>query len=169
MILLRLFTLFFKINLLTPSGPASYGLTEKLTVPGLLTKEQFARIVTVSAGIPGSDAIQMAWQVGYTVARWPGALSAVFGALLPCILLVSLATALIDAFPQGATRNFLDGVRPALFFLLLIYAAQLITPVSQALDWKFLVIFTAAVLLFSQKVNPFIILVICGVIGLGLL
>ena len=162
----NLFLLFFKINLLTQSGPASYGLTEKLTVPSMLSQERFNRIVAISAGIPGSDAVQMAWQVGFEVAKLPGALVSVLGALMPCIFLVVAATALTRLLPQGTMNNFFAGIKPALFFFLLIYAAQLITPVSGVFQWKFIAIFIMTAFLYTKNVNPFIIIITSGIIGL---
>lgn len=65
MSLLDLFITFIKINFLTTSGPASIGLTRQLVVPTFVSADKFNQILAISSGIPGSDAIQMAYQVGY--------------------------------------------------------------------------------------------------------
>ncbi len=164
--IIKLFLTFFYINILTPSGPASYGLTEKIFVPGNLDKETFARITAVSSSIPGSDAIQIAWQIGFELGKLPGALAALVGALLPCVTLVILATSLIRIFPKEQTAKFFNYVKPALIILLLSYAFQLITPVRSNLNWKYITIFILSGFMFIKNVNPFFIMLLSGFIGI---
>ncbi len=112
----KLFVVFFKINLFTTSGPASYGLTEKLVVPELVSPETYQRAVAISASIPGSDAVQMAWQIGFSVSGILGAIIAVFGALVPCIALSSLVIIGMSYLSPEFLNKFMYGVNQSCSF-----------------------------------------------------
>src|SRR3972149_4595915 len=89
--LLDLFWLFLRANLLTTSGPASVGLLFQETVGSLMTGAQFVGAVSFSSALPGSDALQLAMFIGYSVARTPGALVALIGTILsPTVLIFFL-------------------------------------------------------------------------------
>lgn len=163
--LLQLFWLFFKINVFTPSGPASYGLTQKLAVPTLISQDKFAQFVAISSGIPGSDAIQMAWQVGYEVAKIKGAIVAVLGALTPCILLVSLVMIGLQYIQPTTLSKFMNGVKPALI-LLLITTAIGILPFGQLTTNRYLISTLIAAVLMYFKAPLTLTLVICGISAL---
>ena len=82
-ILLTLFWTFLKINLLSTSGSASTGLLYNEAVGHFLTEDQFVQAVGLATLLPGSDALQLAMFVGYTVAGIPGGLVSLFAAILP--------------------------------------------------------------------------------------
>jgi chromate transporter len=163
-VLLRLFWLFIKINFLTVSGPASIGLTKQLVVPSLMTENEFIRIAAISSGIPGSDAVQMALQTGYKVAGILGAVVSVLGALIPCILLVSLVMIGVNLISPNILTSFFKGVATALAVLLVITAIQII-PTGVAL-WLVVICVCLTILLSLLKVPVILILLICGVIGI---
>lgn len=164
--MLDLFFIFFKINLLSPSGPASVGLTEKLVVPNLITHEKFLEILTISSGMPGSDAVQMAWQIGYAVKGIAGAFISVIGALIPCILVVTLAMIGLSFLSPKILTKFFDGVKPALALFLVITAFDILPHTGMVM--KSLIIATIVIPLFYFKLPILLILVLSGLIGLFL-
>ncbi|MBP8164035.1 MAG: chromate transporter, partial [Anaerolineales bacterium] len=81
--LLTLFWTFLKINLLSTSGSASTGLLYNEAVGHFLTEDQFVQAVGLATLLPGSDALQLAMFVGYTVGGVPGGFVSLFAAILP--------------------------------------------------------------------------------------
>jgi len=160
---LALFLTFVKINFLTTSGPASIGLTKQLVVPAMVPEDQFNHMLALASGIPGSDAIQMAWQVGFFANGVLGALIAVLGALLPCIILVAAFSIGIKFVDQTMLSKFFSGVNPALCLMLLVTAVGLYSPLAGV--GPSVVFCVAAALMFIGTPMPFI-LIACGIIGI---
>lgn len=160
--MLKLFLLFLKINLLSTSGPASIGISQKLLVPEILSQDKFNQIIAISTGVPGSDAIQIAWQVGYEVNGFLGAIIATCGALIPSILLVSIFLLGLKFISPVILKKFFSGVNPALSVFLIITALSLI-PKDFQLFPAILIILTIG--MFYLKIPLIIILVLCGIGG----
>src|SRR3972149_311601 len=87
-ILLQLFWIFIKVNLLSTSGPASVGLLYTETVPHIISDSQFVQAVGLSSVLPGSDALQLAMYIGYAADGIPGGLVALLGSILPPTLII---------------------------------------------------------------------------------
>jgi len=138
------------------------GLTQKLAVPDLISQEKFSEIMAVASGIPGSDAIQMAWQTGLAVKGISGAIVSVLAALIPTISLVCLVSAGLKLVQPKILSKFFDGVNPALAIMLVFTAISLfpkamsVVPVAIAL---------IALLMLSLNVPIPICLVVAGLIG----
>ena len=162
----NLFLIFFKINLLSPSGPTSVGLTEKLVVPNLITHEKFSEILAISSGMPGSDAVQMAWQIGYATKGITGAFISVLGALIPCILMVVLAMIGLSFFSPKILAKFFDGVKPALAIFLVMTAFGMFPHTGMVM--KSVIIAIIVIPMFYFKLPILLILVLSGLIGLFL-
>ncbi|MFH0782934.1 MAG: chromate transporter [Pseudomonadota bacterium] len=160
--MLNLFLCFLQINLLTTSGPASIGLTKQLIVPTMISENDFSRIMAISSAVPGSDAIQMACQVGYLTHGFLGAVVAVLGALIPSLLLLILVLAGIHFIKPDILALFFDGVKPALAIMLIITAIGLIKTSSYT-AYTILII---AALLFAIKIPLPVLLIICGLLGI---
>lgn len=161
--LIKLFITFLKINLLSTSGPASFGITQKLVVPNIITQDKFREIITVTSGMPGSDAIQNAWQVGYSVKGMIGAIIAVIGALIPCILLVYLITIGIRFLNPKILTKFFNGVNPMLAVSLVFTAMNLLS-ISQ-IKPIIAIIIILGTLLFYLKIPVTISLILGGLLG----
>ena len=52
--------MFLKVNLLSPSGPASVGLLYKEAVGRVMSEERFVEAVGFSNVLPGSEALKLA-------------------------------------------------------------------------------------------------------------
>jgi chromate transporter len=121
--LLELFLLFIKVNLLTTSGPASVGLLYKETVGTLMTYAQFVQAVSFSSILPGSDALQLAMFIGYTVLGVPGALVALLGSILPPTILIFGVVNILHRLRREAwVGRFVSGLMPAVTILMVLVA-----------------------------------------------
>jgi len=119
----QLFWLFIKINLLTTSGPASVGLLYKEAVRKLLTESEFVESVGFSSVLPGSDALQLAMFVGYSVGSIPGALAALLGSILPPTVLMLMVIGKLHRLRGEAwVSNFVHGLAPAVAVLMVMVA-----------------------------------------------
>ena len=121
--LLELFLLFIKVNLLTTSGPASVGLLYKETVGSFMTYAQFVQAVSFSSILPGSDALQLAMFIGYTVQGVPGALVALLGSILPPTVLIFGVVSILHRLRREAwVGRFVSGLMPAVSILMVLVA-----------------------------------------------
>jgi chromate transporter len=164
--MLKLFLLFLKINLLTTSGPASLGLTKKLVVPEYVDEEAFNQMMALASGIPGSDAVQMAWQVGHHAHGWGGAGLAVVAALLPSIAIVTMFFMGMRFISPELLSKFFSGVNPALAVMLALTAWSLFKP-SEGLPQ--IAILIVATIGFSLSVPAPLMLLACGLMGVLLI
>src|SRR5258706_11067138 len=109
--------MFLKVNLLSTSGAASTGLLYKETV-GLgrfLTETQFVQAVALATLLPGSDALQLAMFVGYTVGGIPGGLISLFAAILPPTIIFFWLVSLFYCIQrQALVGPFVEGFTPPL-------------------------------------------------------
>lgn len=164
--MIDLFLTFVKINFLTTSGPASIGLTKQLVVPTIVPEDKFNQMLALASGIPGSDAIQMAWQIGYYANGVLGALIAILGALLPCIMLVAAFSIGIKFVDQAMLSKFFSGVNPALCVMLLVTAVGLYSPLAGIGPS---VIFGLAAVMMMLGIPMPVILVASGIFGILIL
>ena len=161
--LLKLFWMFIKINLLSVSGPASLGLTKHLAVPAFITESDFVRITSLASATPGSDSIQMALQIGYKVAGVPGAIVSIIGALFPCILLIVLAMIGCSCVSGKTLDDFFKGVAPALAVLLVITAIQIF---PGGITWMIALLCALALIMYLLKLPPALMMLVCGIVGI---
>ena len=163
--LLKLFFIFVKINLLAPSGPASIGLTQKFVVPNIITPEKYNEIIAIASGVPGSDAIQIAWQVGFATHGFLGAIVATLGALTPCISLAIIVSMLFKYISIDIMKSFFKGVMPALAVFLVLTAFNLI-PHTFSLFLIGIMLLTVVLLILKVPIS--VILIMCGIVGIFL-
>ncbi len=67
--------MFLKMNLLSPSGPASIGLLYKEAVGTIMDRGTFVEAVGFSNILPGSEALKLAMFVGYAAGGIPGVIA----------------------------------------------------------------------------------------------
>ncbi len=92
---LNLLWMFLKVNLLSPSGPASVGLLYKEAVGKLMSEERFVEAVGFSNVLPGSEALKLAMFVGYAAGGIPGVFTALLGAVLPPTVMMFAVAAIL--------------------------------------------------------------------------
>ena len=126
-LLIRLFGMFLKVNLLSTSGPASVGLLYKEAVGKIMSEKDFIEAVGFSSVLPGSDALQLAMFVGHSAGGVAGAATALLGSILPPTLLMLGLAAILQRFQGEAWMvGFVQGLAPAVAMLMLIVAWQVI-------------------------------------------
>lgn len=123
---LQLLWMFLKVNLLSPSGPASVGLLYKEAVGHVMTEEQFVEAVGFSNVLPGSEALKLAMFVGYAAGGVPGVMTALLGAVLPPTVMMLILAAVLQRFQQEDwLQGFVAGMSPAVAALIVVVAWEL--------------------------------------------
>jgi chromate transporter len=122
----RLLWMFLKVNLLSPSGPASIGLLYDEAVGKIMSEERFVESVGLSNVLPGSEALKLAMFVGYAAGGIPGIAAAVLGAILPPTLMMLIVAAILQQFQQDDwLAKFVSGMSPAVSALMVMVAWEL--------------------------------------------
>ncbi len=164
---LTLFWLFIKINLLSTSGPASVGLLYKEVVGTLMTESDFVEAIGFSSVLPGSDALQLAMFVGYSVGGVPGALAAMMGSILPPTLLMLTIISLLQRIRGEAwVGNFVRGLTPAVATLMVVVAWQIFRGEESGPNTIVMGIAGASLIALLIKVPPTLVLVAAGLLGI---
>lgn len=165
--LLTLFWVFLKINLLSTSGAASTGLLYNEAVGHFLTEDQFVQAVGLSTLLPGSDALQLAMFVGYTVAGVAGGLVSLFAAILPPTVLMFVLVSLLHRVQRQAwLSRFVEGLTPAVAVLILTVSWKVLkSGTGGEFDWIIIGVGGASFVAYLLEIPaPFVIL-IAGMIG----
>ena len=116
MIYLRLFYEFFKTGLFAVGGGlATLPFLEDMAAStGWFTTAQLADMLAVSESTPGPIGVNMATYVGFTTAGIPGAVIATLGLTTPCILVILIISAFLQAFRTNKyVERVFYGLRPA--------------------------------------------------------
>jgi chromate transporter len=157
----RLFWMFLKVNVLSPSGPASVGLLYKEAVGKIMTESEFVEAVGFSNVLPGSDALQLAMFVGFTAAGIPGMLTAILGAIIPPTFLMFIVAAALQQFQQeNWLQGFVAGMNPAVAALIIIVAWQMFRVNNRSkVDRRvWIITFLSAVALWFDLPSPLVLL-----------
>jgi chromate transporter len=164
---LKLLWMFLKVNILSPSGPASVGLLYKEAVSkGIMTEVQFVEAVGFSNVLPGSEALKLAMFVGFSAGGIPGMLTALLGAILPPTVMMLILSAILERFKHANWVNgFVAGMSPAVAALIVVVAWELFRATSRkAVDRRavFIAVLSAGAFWFDLP-SPLVLL------GAGLL
>ena len=165
--LITLFWVFLKINLLSTSGAASTGLLYNEAVGHFLTEDQFVQAVGFATLLPGSDALQLAMFVGYTVAGVPGGFVSLFAAILPPTILMFVLVLILHRIQKEAwVSRFVEGLTPAVAILIFTVAWKVLKSGSgSGFDWMVLALGAASLVAYLFELPAPIVILICGVIG----
>jgi chromate transporter len=122
----KLLWMFLKVNLLSPSGPASVGLLYKEAVGTIMNEEQFVEAVGFSNFLPGSEALKLAMFVGYAAGGVTGVLTALLGAMLPPTVMMFIVSFILQQVQHEEWLNgFVKGMSPAVAALIIVVAWEL--------------------------------------------
>jgi chromate transporter len=165
--LLQLFWIFLKVNLLSTSGAASTGLLYNEVVGRFLTDEQFVQAVGLATLLPGSDALQLAMFVGYTVGGIPGGLVSLLSAILPpTFLMFGLVSILHRIQRQAWVSRFVEGLTPAVAVLILTVAWKVVkSGFSDGWDIRFVGLGVASLIAYLFELPAPLVVLVCGLIG----
>lgn len=184
---LKIFWTFFKIGLLGFGG--GYAMismiqAEVVSNHGWMTNGEFTDIVAISQSTPGPIGINSATYVGYTSvvnagysSLWGalGSLIATFAVVLPSlILMLAISRFFMKYKNHPAVEDTFMGLRPAVVGLLVAAALLLMNAENFSAPgenpWQFFI--SVGLFLFAfigqmvYKMNPVLLLVLCGISGL---
>jgi chromate transporter len=179
-LLWKIFWLFTKVAMFSwGGGPASLGLMQREIVSvGWLTPDEFADDIALSNAMPGPTAPQASAYVGYKLAGWTGALSAVAGTVVPTtLLMLVLIIGFFSIKDNLYLKAAIKGVRPFVVGLLAWTAYQIATTVfnlnkqgfgaSLVHSWdKWLIVLGTFLILTITNISPIWLVLITAAIGL---
>lgn len=172
MVLLKLFLVFLKVGLFAIGGAYSFlPLLEKDIVQThqWLSKEEFVDVLGVVKVFPGAISIKYATYTGYKLAGIPGVICANLGNLLAPALLVLFASVFYIKYKNnpGVKRAF-TAIELVIFSMIIAVAFQSVE-VSRLIQLKSLLIVVISFFLFIYtKVDPALIIICAGVLGIFL-
>ena len=171
MVWLNLWWMFLKVNLLSPSGPASIGLLYKEAVSKqLMTEAQFVEAVGFSNVLPGSEALKLAMFVGFAAGGIPGVLTALLGAILPPTVMMLIVSAILQRFQQSNwIDGFVAGMSPAVAALIIVVAWELFRATTpKGIDRRAILIAVLSAVAFWFELPSPLVLLGAGLLGVFL-
>ena len=175
MIYLQLFFSFLQIGALSfGGGYAAMPLIQEqvVTMHGWLSMETFSDLVTIAEMTPGPIAVTF---VGTRIAGPGGAVVATFGCILPsCIIVTLLAYIYTKYRKMSLLQGTLTSLRPAVVAMIAKAGVTILVSsffINGAVELfreniciRMVVFFTAALVLLRKfKMNPILVMVLCGV------
>ena len=179
-LLWQIFWLFTKVAMFSwGGGPASLGLMQREVVAaGWLTPSEFADDIALSNALPGPTAPQASAYVGYKLAGWGGALTAVAGTVVPAtLLMLVLIIGYFSIKDNPYMKAAIQGVRPFVVGLLAWTAYQIAITVfgldkqglgmSLAHNWdRWLIVLGTFLVLTFTNISPIWLVLVTAGIGL---
>lgn len=172
MIYLKLLWAFFQIGLVSFGGgyAAMTPIYNQVVIQNSwLDKVQFADLITISQMTPGPIALNSATFVGLQIAGVPGAIVATIGNVLPSLLIVGILGYVYFRFSSiKIMQTILKTLRPAVVALIFMACISLmdnafITPHFNT--FNFIIFLGVIVLLNKTKLDPTLIMLLTGIIG----
>lgn len=163
----RLLWMFLKVNILSPSGPASVGFLYEEAVGKIMAEEQFVEAVGFSNVLPGSEALKLAMFVGFSAGGISGVFAALLGAILPPTVLMLIVASLLQRFQQEDwLTGFVAGMSPAVAALIIFVAWELFRAGSRKkIDRRVMLIAALSAIAFWFEIpSPFVLLG-AGILG----
>lgn len=159
--------MFLKVNILSPSGPASIGLLYKEAVGKIMTEAQFVEAVGFSNVLPGSEALKLAMFVGFAAGGVPGVLTALLGAILPPTVLMFIVAALLQRVQhENWLDGFVAGMSPAVAALIVVVAWELFrASTRKSVDRRAVIIAALSAVGFWLEVPSPMVLLGAGILG----
>jgi len=126
----NLFIAFLRVGILGyGGGPSFIPLVEIEVVDNYrwMTTQEFTDALALGYALPGPIATKMAWYVGFKVAGWPGALSALMGIVAPSALaMIVLLKALLKYKDLPMVEGMLTAIRPVVVVLLVLLVVDMV-------------------------------------------
>ena len=177
MIYLQLFLSFLQIGAFSFGGgyAAMPIIQEQVVIQhSWLTMDSFSNLVTIAEMTPGPIAVNAATFVGTQIAGIPGAIVATLGCILPsCIFVTGLAYIYTKYRNLSVLQGTLASLRPAVVAMIakagvsILVSAFFINGVvsfaPENISFRMVVYFAAALVMLRKfKMNPILVMVLCG-------
>lgn len=170
MLLLKLFLSFLKVGFFAVGGAYSFlPLIEKEVVQkyNWLSKEEFLDVLSMVKIFPGAISIKYATYTGYKIAGIWGALAANIGNFLAPALLVALASFFYLKYKERPqVKNAFNMIELAVFAMLIAVAFQTVSIDKLTQLRNLLVIILAFSLFLFTKIEPALIIICAGILGI---
>jgi chromate transporter len=165
---IRLLWMFLKVNILSPSGPASIGLLYKEAVGRVMTEAQFVEAVGFSNVLPGSEALKLAMFVGFAAGGIPGVFTALLGAIIPPTVLMLVVASLLQRFQnENWIGGFVAGMSPAVAALIVVVSWELFRASTRnKIDRRALIIASLSAVAFWFDLPSPLVLLGAGMLGI---
>ena len=161
--------LFLKLGAISFGGPASaIALMEDEVVRKRqwLSRQQFLDMLGMTNLIPGPNSTEMAINIGFARAGWPGLAVAGIGFIVPAALITAaVAWAYVRFGTLPLAESLLAGVKPAVIAVIAI-AAWRLGRIAVPNPWLG-ALGIVALAAFLLSLNPLLILVAGGVLGMA--
>lgn len=171
---------FFQIGLFSIGGGyATIPLIQEQVVNlhGWLTFQEFTDIITISQMTPGPIAVNTSTFVGLRIAGFSGAAAATAGCVISGFCISILLFSFFQKFKQAnSMANVLKGLRStaiglivsaAVTILLISFCGVSDLSLIQSFNWIAAIIFLAAFFILRKfKLNPILVMVLCGIAGI---
>ena len=135
-----------------------------------LTENQFVQAVGLATLLPGSDALQLAMFVGYTVAGIPGGFVSLFAAILPPTVIMLGVVMLLHRIQREAwVSRFVEGLTPAVAVLILTVAWKIFKGSGEdVIGWQTLALGGVGLAALLLEAPAPLVLLACGLAGMFL-
>ena len=176
MIYIQLFLSFVQIGLFSVGGgSAAIPLIQSQVVEthGWLTMNEFTNLITIAEMTPGPIGVNSATFTGLQIAGIFGALAATFGSIFPSCILVSILAFIYRKYKEtSAISNILSSLRPAVVALITAAGFSMFQTavlsgqtlhISSVNIVELLLFIAAFIALRKWKLNPILIMCLCGI------
>lgn len=166
---LRIFSVFFKMGASTfGGGYAMIPIIEKELVEknNMITKDEFIDFISIAQSFPGPIAVNISLLIGYRLKKFLGSVLALLGTVMPSFLSIIAIGYFYSKFKDNnIIYAFFSGVNAVVPALLLVSFISVLKNMPKNIIMY--VIFAMSFLfVFFIGVNPIIIIIIGGIIGL---
>ena len=167
----QIFFTFFKLGIFTlGGGTAMIPLMESIMVDkkGWLSRDEVLDCISISQGLPGVIAVNMATYIGYKKKGFTGALAATLGVLLPSYIVIILVITVLKPYIHNSyVRGAFRGMLPVIVGLILATAVKLWKSSIKTILQGCALVLTIFVVIFL-KVNPVWIIIAALIYGFAL-
>ena len=164
-----LFSTFFKIGAFTfGGGYAMLPLISKEAVDkyGWTSEEEMLEIVAIAEATPGPIAINSATFIGNKVAGIAGAMCATMGVVLPAFTIISIIAVLLSNSYELAIINYaFFGIRAGVLAILFKALKNMFKKSPKGII-PYIIMIGAFISVGIFKLNAFITLIVCALVGL---
>src|SRR5258706_2742269 len=166
----RLFLTFLRLGVTAFGGPAMVAYIRQRAVEkeGWMQGRQFDDGVAFCQMIPGATAMQTAAYVGLSTRGVAGAAASFVGFGLPAFgLMLALAAVYVQAHELPAVVAAFKGL--GAIIVAIVPNATVSFGLQSLRGWPQVIVAVLAAALFGWGGHPFLVIVLCGVLGLGLI
>jgi len=134
-----------------------------------LTEEEYQDGWSIGSGLPGPISVKMVVYTGYKAGGIPGAILSTVGYLIPCTSLMLITSLFISQFKDSRiVESIIKGIKPAVVALIVV-AAYSFFKQGAVSDVRTAIIGLAAFGLLLLKIEPVLVILGAGVVGLSYL